>query len=306
MKRSKTWGKIIAWKILLPAALCCCLCMPSLADDPEADGTVEPTIIQNPDGSITIVTTESDPVVNPDGSITVESGQIIIETPETTRAPLEGDEWAQVLASVAARNGAETPTVYIDPVTGVTTPVEVVYMGIGRSMIVLNGKETLVNTVNLKWETEAPEDQVLAVVYAPRNGYAWLRKKPNNKITNPKIEKVRTDSVVRVISTGKNYTLVDYNGIRAYIQTSALEFSCNDHVEFDAGLVSVKGKVSGNDGVHVRSRDKGCRDLGEYRLGTPITVFDIVDEWAEVDICGWHCRILSKFVTLEKETASAD
>ena len=35
-------------------------------------------------------------------------------------------------------------------------------------------------------------------------------------------------------------------------------------------------------------------------------VFDIVDEWAEVDICGWHCLMLSKFLTVEKESASAD
>ena len=67
------------------------------------------------------------------------------------------------------------------------------------------------------------------------------------------------------------------------------------------GVVSVKGRTKGNDSVHARSRDRGRRDLGEYKLGTPITVFDIIDEWAEVDICGWHGMILSKYVTIINE-----
>ena len=262
--------------------------------------------VSNPDGSVTVITQDKDPVVNPDGSIQVESGTIRIEDPEVTRAPLVGDEWDALLASVAAKNGSETPTVWINPATGESTPVSVKYMGIGRSMVVLNGENTLVNTVDLKWETKAPEDQVLAVVDAPKIGYAWLRKDASNSIKNAKIRQIRTDSVLRVISTGKNWTLVDHEGLRGYVQTSALEFFCNDHTDFDAGVVSVKGKTTGKDAVHARSRDRGRRDLGEYRMGTPITVFDIIDEWAEVDICGWHCRIESRYVTLLKGTASAE
>ncbi len=273
-----------------------------VAEDDGGSGTV-----QNPDGSMTVITSDTDSVQeNPDGSIEIESGTGGVDIPETTRAPLEGNEWQAVLNSVAARNGSETPTVWTDPATGETHAVEVVYMGIGRSMIILNGQKQLVDTVNLNWKTEAPEDKVLAVVDAPKAGYAWLRREPSNKITNPKLEQVRTDSVVRVIATGKNWTLVDYNGMRAYIQSSSLEFFRNDHTDFEAGLISVKGKTKGKDAVHVRSRDRGCRDLGEYRLGTPITVFDIVDEWAEVDVCGWHCRILTKYVTLVQNSASAE
>ena len=255
--------------------------------------------VQNSDGSITVGTSDTDSAgQNPDGSIEIESGTGGVDIPEATRAPLEGEEWQAVLDSVAARNGTETPTVWTDPATGKTQPVEVVYMGIVRSMIRLNGQEKLVNTVYMSWKTDAPEDKVLAVVDTPKGGYAWLRREPGNKITNPKIQQVRTDSVLRVISTGKNWTLVDYHGMRAYIQSSSLEFFRNDHTDFDPGLIAVKGKTQGKDTVHVRSRDRGCRDLGEYRLGTPITVFDIVDNWAEIDICGWHCRVLAKHVVL--------
>ena len=262
--------------------------------------------VTNDDGSITVVTGDKDPVItNDDGSITVESGQIQIQTEEPTRAPITGEDWDALLSSVAARNGSETLTVWTDPATGNTVQVSVKYMGIGRSMIELNGQEIMVNTVDLKWQTDAPEDKVLATVDAPRVGYAWLRKAPSNSIKNAKLLQIRTGSVLRVISTGDNWTLVDYEGLRGYVQTSSLEFYLNDHTDFETGFVSLKGKITGKETVHARSRDKGCRDLGEYRLGTPVAVFDIIDEWAEVDIGGWHCRILAQYVTLEKELASA-
>ena len=250
--------------------------------------------------------TDSGSGQNSDGGMEVPSGEGGTPgEPEATRAPLEGADWQAVLDRAAARTGRETPTVWTDPSTGETTEVEVVYMGLGRSMIKLDGNKVMVNTVDLKWQTDAPEDKVLATVDAPRVGYAWLRKAPSNSIKNAKLLQIRTGSVLRVISTGDNWTLVDYEGLRGYVQTSSLEFYLNDHTDFETGFVSLKGKITGKETVHARSRDKGCRDLGEYRLGTPVAVFDIIDEWAEVDIGGWHCRILAQYVTLEKELASA-
>ena len=281
--------------LLLLLALCICLCFSagSVSADTDQFGN---EIIYNPDGSITVVTDDDNPI----------AGTVELPSDDPTRPPIEGEDWQAAIQGVIDANGAETPTFWTDPATGQTSPVEVIYMGIGRSMVVLNGKQVMVNTVDMKWQTEAPEDQVLAVVDAPRNGYAWLRKQPSSDKKNLKIQQIRTDSVLRVISTGENWTMVDCGGLRGYIQTSSLEFFRNDHTDFEAGLVSVKGRISGKDTVHVRSRDKGQRDLGEFRLGTPLTVFDIIEEWAEVDIGGWHCRILAKYVTFEKELASSD
>ena len=275
------------------------------------DGSGGSAGVKNDDGSMTIITGDDDPLPNAkrneDGSIEIESGTGGVDIQDSpTRAPIEGEDWEALLNSVAARNGTETPTIWIDPSSGKVYSVSVVYMGIGRSRVSLNGREMMVNTVDLKWETTAPEDKVLATVNAPRVGYAWLRKMPSSKITNPKLQQIRTDTVLRVLAAGDNWTFVDYDGMRAYVQTESLEFFANDHTDFDAGYVSSKGKITGKDTVHARSRDRGCRDLGEYKLGTPITVFDIIDEWAEVDICGWHGRILSKFVTFESELITAE
>ena len=302
--------KTSGWRILLTMVLCLSLAVSfgtALADDSDDGGGNGNTTIKNPDGSVTIVTPYNDDVqVNPDGSITVKSGQIQILDPEDEpRAPLTQAEWNQRLARAAELNGAYTPTVYVDPETGNACEVEVVYMGIGRSMVKFGGTKALVNTVDLRWETDAPEDQVLAVVDTPNNGYAAMYAGKSKKTTL--IKQCRTDSVVRVISTGKHWTLVDHDGTRGYVQTNSLEFFCNDHTDFVSGVVSVKGRIKGNDTANVRSRDSKCRILADFKLGTPLTVFDIIDEWAEVDIGGWHCRINSKFLTLVMdETASAE
>lgn len=247
----------------------------------------------------------TDPTYATDGGLVVESGQYGIDIEDQpTRAPLTEEEWEQRLSHAAQVNGDSTPTVYRDPVTGETYDVEVVYVGIGRSMILLNGQETLVNTVDLEWQTEVTDGEVLAVIKTPKNGYAAMYAGKSKKTTL--LMQCRLDSVVRVIKKGKSWTLVDFQGTRGYVQTSSLSFYLNDHVDFQPGLISVKGRTKGKDTVNIRSSDAKHRVLADYRLGTPVTVFDVADDWAEVDVCGWHCTINTKFLTMEKDTASAD
>ena len=259
-----------------------------------------------------IDTGEADPMAgakkNSDGSIEVESGTggVDIEI-EPTRAPLEGEDWQAALDSVAARNGKDTPTVWTDPATGVTVAVEVVYMGIGRSMISVDGQKKLVNTSELKWQTEAPEDKVLAVV---RSRYVWLHKSPSNKITVLKFKQVYRDSVVRVLATGKNWTFVDYNGDRAYVVTNGLEFYANDHTDTEPGYLSLNGKIKGKGKIQVRDYETEAIIKDEngtvfYQPGTPVTVFDFLEDYAEIDVGGYHCVVKLDCLTLERSLVSA-
>ena len=267
---------------------------------------------QNPDGSTTVTSTDQDSGgqdsggQNADGGMEVESGEGGTPSADPTRAPLEGADWQAVLDKAAARNGKETPTVWTDPSTGETNEVKVVYMGLGRSMIELGGKSRMVNTVDLKWQTEAPEDKVLAIITPKNSTYCWLYAKPNKKITTAKLEQCRRDKVVRVIGTGDTWTLVDYDGMRGYVRSAALEFCYNDHVDFESGVVSVKGRIKGKDTAWTYYRAGNHNIIEEYRLGTPLAVFDVLDQWAEVDIGGRHCYIKSDHFTLDREIVSAD
>ncbi len=257
------------------------------------DSGLDTALVENADGSMTVISADEDPT----------AAENLDLPPETTRAPLTTEEWEQRLERAAALNGAYTPTIYKDPLSGKISEVEVRYMGIGRSMVVLDGRETLVNTVDLEWATQAPADKVLAVINTPKNGYAAMYAGKSKKTTL--IKQCRLDQVVRVINTGKTWTLVDHDGTRGFVQTSSLEFYTNDHVEFDAGYLTVRGRMKGHDTANVRSRDRTHRCLTDYQIGTPLTVFDVIDQWAEIDVCGWHCVINSEYLTLERELGSA-
>ena len=255
-----------------------------------------------------IDTGEKDPTAgakrNEDGSIEVESGQLGVDIEiEPTRAPLTPEEYQAAMDSIAAVNGRDTPTTWTDPVTGSSVPVEMIYVGIGRSMIRVDGEKKLVNTVDLKWETKAPEDKILAVVDSRQ---IWMRKNPSNDKKNIKFEKIYRCSVVRVISTGKNWTFVDYNGLRGYVMTSTLEFFANDHTAFEGGYLSLNGKIKGNGRVQVRDLETRSILTG-FKPGTPVTVFDILEDYgfAEIDVEGRHCVVNVKCLTLERSLADA-
>jgi len=256
------------------------------------------TTVENPDGSVTIITGDTDAVQqNPDGSVTVESGQIRIEDPAEEAEPLTGAAWQARLDAAARRNGYVTDT-WWRQADGNVVPVDVVYVGLGRSMIKVNGEERLVDTCELLWETEAPADQLLAVVNAPKNGQAAIRSKTSTKATC--LEKCRTNQVVRVLKVGPNWTFVDHAGLRGYIQTGSLSFRDNTRKTYTTGYITVKGKTPSGETVYIRSAPKkNARHLQEYPVGSPLTIFSQEGDWTEVDIGGWHCYILSKFVTLD-------
>ena len=272
----------------------------------DGDGGNSGSSTGNAGNAMIIDTGEADPMAgaqkNPDGSIEIESGVggVDIEI-EPTRAPLTGEDWQAALDSVAARNGKDTPTVWTNPEDGVPVSVEVVYMGIGRSMILVDGQKKLVNTSELRWQTEAPDDKVLAVV---RSRYVWMYKSPSNKITVLKFKQVYRDSVVRVLATGKNWTFVDHEGDRAYVMTSGLEFYANDHTDTEPGYLSLNGKIKGKGQIQVRDFEtKGI--ITDYQPGTPVTVFDILEDFAEIDVGGYHCVVNLNCLTLERSLVSA-
>lgn len=251
---------------------------------------------QNADGSITIVTGEEDSVVqNSDGSLTVDSGAIQVVDQKEESKPLTYEEWQARMDSIADRNGRVTETFYRKSENEMI-PVSVVYVGLVRSMVHLNGKEQLVDTCDLVWESEAPAEQLLAVINAPKNGQAKMRAKTSAKSTV--LDTCRTNRVVRVLKVGKTWAFVDHNGLRGYIQNTSLTFYPNERHEYETGYISVKGKTPKGETVYIRSAPKNnSRHLEQYPVATPLTIVSSDGNWTEIDVEGWHCYILSKYVS---------
>ena len=261
----------------------------SIIDEDAATKTV-----RNADGSMTIITNEKDIIQNPDGSIVLESGQVMTVKTEADRAAEHEKGWAAGMAKAASVNGAYTPTFYTDA-EGNELEVPVAYMGLGRSMITLNGEKVLVDTSSLRWETEAPENKVIAVV--KQNGYAKLHSKKDSK--SLVMDKVPTGQILRVINTGKRWTFVDYKGLRGYVATNYLTFYANEKKEYQSGVIATRaGKTKGTITVHVRNKPNG-KQQEEYTIGTPVTVLAIDGDWAQVEVEGHSCYLKKEFIVFE-------
>lgn len=236
---------------------------------------------------------------NADGSITVESGQLPIGEPEEEEAGLTVEEWNARMAKAMSRTGVTTGTVYIDE-SGNAVPATIEKLGLGRSTIVLNGEKMTVPTCCLSWDSEVSADQALAVVGVAKQGYAIMRDKSSSKAFI--MDHVTTGQVVRVISSGDNWTLVDHDGMRGYVRTTSLNFYSNTPREYKTGWISYKGRMKGTATINIRANPKnGSRILGDYVLGTELTIFSEQDKWYEIEVDGWHCYILKEYVTLNTE-----
>ena len=209
------------------------------------------------------------------------------------------------LSAAYAANGGYTKTMYRDD-EGNETEVQVVYMGLARSMISLGGEEQLVETWRLNWETKAPEDKVIAVVNPPK-GSGTVRLYARKSEKSLLMYHVQTNRVVRVVSIGQRWAMVDIDSDecpRGYIRTQYLDLYPNIPMAYRAAKVSVNGHTKGKDTVYIRSSDDGNGGhIAEYRLGTQMSVYAQNDRWSEVDIGGFHAFILSRYVTFDGDTS---
>ena len=243
--------------------------------------------------------------ITTDSSGTIyDSGDYQPPEDEGSGQHLTPEEWAARWAKYSAANGVTTGTVYMDDAGNVFS-AEIEALGLGRSTITVDGSKMIVPTSSLKWDTEADEDHVLALVTPAKQSYLTLRAKKSQKsFVMGHCDKCK---VLRVISTGKTWTMVDDNGVRGYVMTAGLTFFDNSPKQYAAGLITVKGKTPSGNTVHVRSSNKNtARQIAEYPVGTPITVFAQDGKWSEIDVAGLHCYILSEFVTLQEPLIVAD
>ena len=212
--------------------------------------------------------------------------------------------WQKAMGLAYAHNG-RTMTFYRDD-DGNEIPVLVSYMGLARSRVTMYDEEQMVETWRLSWETEAPEDKVLAVVL-PKDA-ANVRLRATNKSNSTVLTRVPTNTVVQVIKTDKNWTLVDTNdpeSPRGYISTSVLQFYPNTQIPYEAAKVSAAGRTKGDDPVWIRAKDSSkARRIIQFNLGEPLSVCSRTESgWCEVDVGGYHAYILPEFVTLDDLTA---
>lgn len=234
----------------------------------------------------------------------------VVVTPVPTKSPSGDDdpaeqerrdaEWRASMAKAAQNNGAVTSTTWTDK-SGNSVSVTITELGLAGSVVQTGNKTTIIPTSELTWETEAKADHVLAVINAPKQGYAALRTKSSSKAMI--MDHCITNSVVRVIKYGKNWCLIDYRGLRGYVKTSSLTFYSNENAEYTTGILSYKGRTKSKNGtttVNLRAKPvNGSRILESVIVGEPVVILSTEGKWCEVDCKGYHCYVLAEYVTVE-------
>lgn len=193
---------------------------------------------------------------------------------------------------------------------GEEQPVTLDTLGTAVSVIVLNKEKMTVPTADLRWDTTAEADEMLAVVKAHNSGKASLRDKASTK--GNVIKKVTTNRIVLVMEKGKTFTKVLCDGMVGYIINTALTYYpvggiAEGEAEPQPGWVSFRGKLNSRNTVNIRQNGKnGSRILTDFIAGTPIMVFSQEGKWSEIDVGGYRAYILSEYVTLDDGTITEE
>lgn len=171
-------------------------------------------------------------------------------------------------------------------------------LGVAMSEIYMDGEFLRVPTASLSWETEADDDQRIAVIYAPSTGKCTMREEASKK--GKIIMTCKAGRVVTVLRVGDVYTRIVYDGVEGLVLNSCLKFyETPDEDAFTTGLLSAKGKTNTTATVSVYQLTKSRRRLDKIRVGAYLAVMDKVGEWYEVDVNGWHGFVKDANVTLD-------
>lgn len=204
-------------------------------------------------------------------------------------------------------NGSETKTVYRDE-AGNETEIKVIHLGVIRSLIEINGEQQMVETWHLSWETEAPEEKVLAVVKSPRMskevGYHADKSDKSTILGWATVGKV-----VQVVRVGNEWSLIDLQeaGVpRVFVPNTCLDFWSNIPREYSTAKVTINGKTKSKEPIGVRSGDSSkYQKVENVYPGDTLTIYAQNKKWCEVDVNGYHVFILKEFVTMDELTADA-
>ena len=175
--------------------------------------------------------------------------------------------------------------------------VEVRKLGITSSIVYRDGKEETVQTGDLSFAQNAPEGKELAVIFAPKAGYATMRKtaSSNGKV----VKKIKAGTIVLVLEIGEKWVKIQNQNQIGYIAGSCLHFYPSDTKAKATGTISYKGKTTVNTTVNIRNAaDKGSSKVAEWKVGKEVTVLNRANEWVEIEadgICGY---ILDEFISI--------
>ncbi|MBQ8556325.1 MAG: hypothetical protein IJ438_10710 [Clostridia bacterium] len=162
--------------------------------------------------------------------------------------------------------------------------------------VVFDGEEMLtVATESLSWDTEAPEDKAMAVIYAPRTGKCTLRASASNSAKA--IGQCEAGKIVIVLKVGKVYTRILYDGKEGCVLNSTLTFSpVVSADEYTTAMLSYQGRTDSSATISMYTATDAERKLDQFRVGNEVVVLGEKGTWTEIEIDGLHGFVKTKYL----------
>ncbi len=178
---------------------------------------------------------------------------------------------------------------------GESIPVTLQELGTAQCVVWDGDEMRTVLTEDLHWETEADDDERLAVIYAPKTGKATLRASASNKAKS--LGQCEDGRIVIVLKVGTTYTRVLYEGKEGCVLTSALKLcGAVPEDEFSAATLSYKGRTDTSATISVYTAKSAKRKIKQWRVGNDVVVLSESGSWSEIEIDGWHGWVKSAYL----------
>ena len=155
-------------------------------------------------------------------------------------------------------------------------------LGVAMSEIYMDGEFLRVPTASLSWETEADDNQRIAVIYAPSTGKCTMREEASKK--GKIIMTCKAGRVATVLRVGDVYTRIVYDGVEGLVLNSCLKFyETPDEDTFTTGLLSAKGKTNTTATVSVYQLTKSRRRLEFDKLIIDLDSYELIVDGKKID-----------------------
>lgn len=170
-------------------------------------------------------------------------------------------------------------------------------LGTVTSLVAWQGKSFEIATTELFTASTVPPEQQLAIIYAPKEGSAALRRSASTSAYLTR--HCKAGYLVKVLEYGKKFCKVIYDGDTGYVLTSSLRF-ITPGTEPDArALISVNGRTNGATYVNVRcAPDKNSAKVAEWDTGTEVLIYGEQNGWYQIEARGRRGWVLEKFLTV--------
>ena len=138
----------------------------------------------------------------------------------------------------------------------------------------------------------------LGYIIAPKTGRAAMRDKAAKGETI--IRYCDAGDMAIILEIGEDYTHILYKGTEGYVLSDTVQPIEIPEENGEYAQLSKEGRTDTGAIINIRNLpDRNSCKIVEWRTGTELTVWDLVDGWYEIEAHGMRGFVMEEFVTID-------